>query len=515
MNRAMPRHERRKQIRLLKEQQKRKGVCYPPVTTLPNCKSDLKTVAEEKAVVQETTEEKLRIYQLLLPGLLNKLSRISDPRSPEKVKHKITVLMLYGILMFAFQMGSRRQTNREMTTPQLLENLKAVFSELEEMPHQDTLCRLLEEIDVTEIETIYIDLLRQLIGKKKFKNLLHRKRFLVAVDGTQKYVMRECWDERYLRRKIPGKESEHQYYAYVLEAVFVFSNGMVLPLLSEFLENSWELERIESDAVWKQDCELKAFRRLAKRLKQEFPRLRLTLLLDGLYANGPVMELCRKNRWKFIIVLKDGSLTTVWQDAEGLMRLDTEGDYRHEQMWQGRRQVFRWANGIEYEYEFERRKKYLQLNLVVCDESWPEIDKDSSEVTRTARHAWITNEPLTRENVHSLCNLGARKRWLHENCILKEKHHGYRYEHIFSYHWEAMRGYHYLMHIGRMLNEMAMHSVYLTEHVKETGMQSFIRNLREAVRNRELDTERLRRMAASPGQLRLLCEDNWKTRPAA
>ena len=83
------------------------------------------------------------------------------------------------------------------------------------MPHQDTLCRLLEEIDVTEIEITYIDLLRQLIGKK-FKDLLHRKRFLVAVDGTQKYVMRECWDERYLRRKIQERR-EYQYYAYVLE----------------------------------------------------------------------------------------------------------------------------------------------------------------------------------------------------------------------------------------------------------------------------------------------------------
>jgi hypothetical protein len=100
---------------------------------------------------------------------------------------------------------------------------------------------------------------------------------------------------------------------------------------------------------------------------------------------------------------------------------------------------------------------------------------------------------------------------LHENNILKEKHQGYRYEHIFSYHWEAMRGYHYLMHIGRMLNEMAMHSVYLTEHVKEFGEKSFINIFREAMRNRELDTERLRRLSASPGQLRLVYEDNWKT----
>lgn len=514
---AVPRHERRRLSRLLREQQKKEGFSYPPVTALPNRRSDLETAAEEKAAVQEATEEKLRIYRLLLPGLLNKLARIPDPRSPKKVKHKMTVLMLYGILMFAFQMGSRRQTNREMTTPQLLENLRAVFPELEEMPHQDTLGRLLEKIDITEIEIIYIGLLRHLISKKKFKHLLHRKRFLVAVDGTQKYVMHECWDERYLRRRITGKEGEHQYYAYVLEAVLVFSNGMVLPLLSEFLENSPELERIESDAVWKQDCELKAFRRLARRLKQEFPRLKLTLLLDGLYANGPVMEICRKNHWKFLIVLKDGSLTAVWQEAKGLMRLDTEGNFRHEQLWQGRRQIFRWVNGIEHEHEsgVGQQRKYFRFHLVVCDESWPEIAKNGSRVTRTARHAWITNEPLTRENVHSLCNLAARKRWLHENCILKEKHQGYQYEHIFSYHWEAMRGYHYLMHIGRMLNEMAMHSVYLTEHVRECGMQSFVRHFCEAMRNRELDLERLRRMAASPGQLRLVYDDDWKSKRLA
>jgi hypothetical protein len=51
----------------------------------------------------------------------------------------------------------------------------------------------------------------------------------------------------------------------VLEAVLVFTNGMVLPLMSEFLENSEELSAVENYEKWKQDCELKAFHRLAKR----------------------------------------------------------------------------------------------------------------------------------------------------------------------------------------------------------------------------------------------------------
>lgn len=198
--------------------------------------------------------------------------------------------------MFVFQMHSRRETNREMTTPQLLENLRLLFPELTDMPHQDTLCRLLESMDVVRIEDEYMGLLRKLIRKKTFRNLLHRKRYLVAMDGTQKYVMPEQWDPRYLRRRIQGKKDEYQYYAYVLEAVLVFANEMVLPLLSEFLENSKALESIEDEEKWKQDCERKAFHRLAGRLKKQFPKLPITLLLDGLYANGPVFETCRKKR---------------------------------------------------------------------------------------------------------------------------------------------------------------------------------------------------------------------------
>ncbi|CEO88895.1 hypothetical protein SSCH_2970002 [Syntrophaceticus schinkii] len=87
----------------------------------------------------------------------------------------MTIMMIYGILMFVFQMPSRRETNQEMTGPRLLKHLQAVFPELTDMPHQDTLCRLLEKMDVDQIEIAYIDMLRHLIYKKKFKNLLHQK----------------------------------------------------------------------------------------------------------------------------------------------------------------------------------------------------------------------------------------------------------------------------------------------------------------------------------------------------
>ncbi len=79
---------------------------------------------------------------------------------------------------------------------------------------------------------------------------------------------------------------------YILEASLAFENGMTIPLMSEFLSYT------EGDTgTNKQDCEQKAFRRLAGRLKSAFPKLRIMALLDGLYPSGPMMELLRKKKW--------------------------------------------------------------------------------------------------------------------------------------------------------------------------------------------------------------------------
>ncbi len=44
-------------------------------------------------------------------------------------------------------------------------------------------------------------------------------------------------------------------------------------------------------------------------------RLPIPLLLDGLYANGPVMQRGRGYHWQFMIVLGDQALSTVWQEV--------------------------------------------------------------------------------------------------------------------------------------------------------------------------------------------------------
>jgi hypothetical protein len=492
------RKEKKKAERALRAREKAEGLKAPVKAAIPNHKCGYKTVEEERLARQEATTEQIRVFRAKLPLLLGRLSKIEDPRNPKKVKHKHTVLMIYGILTFVLHMASRREANREMTRPMFIESLKLLFPELQDLPHNDTLMRLLARINVGEIESALIELVRKLIRNKKFVRYLVGHCYPIAIDGTQKFARDVLWTEECLEREVKkGDDSQTQYYVYVLEANLAFTGGMTIPLMSEFLNYA------EGDTdTKKQDCELKAFKRLAKRLKGEFGHLPIMVLLDGLYPNGPIVELCRKNRWNFMIVLQDKSLPSVWEEYAGLKKLETKNHFNT--IWGNRRQCFEWINDIEHYYGPKGRKKQI-VHVVVCEEKWEEVAKDSAEVvSKRSRHAWISSEPLCKANVCQRCNLGARHRWGIESGILVEKCHGYQYEHIFSYNWNAMKGYHYLMRLGHLINVLAQYSERLVEMVRELGMRGFIRFIRDTISGPWLDPLWVQKRLATPFQLRLI-----------
>ena len=122
---------------------------------------------------------------------------------------------------------------------------------------------------------------------------------------------------------------------------------------------------------------------------------------------------------------------------------------------------------------------------------------------KTSRHAWISSQPLNRDNVHERCNLGARHRWGIENNILVEKHHGYEYQHCFSENWKAMKGYHFLMRFGHLINILAQNTAFLAKMVYRLGVRGIIQFIRDTCKGPWLDADRIRQLQASPLQLRL------------
>ena len=464
------------------------------------------SIEHEREARTYAASEHARLINSVLPPLLLRLRSIKDTRQPKKIKHALSCLMLYGILIFVLHFASRREANTEITRPMFEHNLRLLFPELDTLPHADTLYRLLCKIEVTQIEQAHIDLLRRLIRKKKFANYLINNCYPIAIDGTQKVGNCSFWSDSLQQRRLSDAPSNsdlpqqpvYQYYVYVLEANLCFHNGMVIPLMSEFLD--YQQGDTEQN---KQDCETRAFHRLAERIKQAFPKLPVMLLLDGLYPSGPVLKRCRDYHWDFMIVLKDGSLPKLWEEYHGLLALSP--DQEHRQHWGERTQHFRWVNDIRYEYGPNGRH-HFDLHLVVCQEQWQAIDENSTIVTKTATHAWISARKLWRNNLHQRCNLAARHRWGIEICNLVEKHQGYRYEHLFAQNWNAMRGYHYLMRLAHLLNTLARFSSALAKQHLELGVRAFIKFVRSTFSGPWFDlagVAALQQRMQDPFQLRL------------
>lgn len=232
------------------------------------------------------------------PNFNKYLSGISEPRQEKKCDYQLKDLMWLSLLLLGLSLGSRNNYNQELRFSESLVLLNNLFGlNLESIPHGDTLAYLWEKLNPNDLEKLRHSMISTLIKGKYLDKFRFRGTFLVAFDGVELYR----WNERHCNNCLYAeiKEGKYQYFHRVLEAKIVCANGFAISIASEFIENTADKE---DD---KQDCELKAFYRLAAKVKKLFSRLSMTLLADSLYPNGPVLRRCSDYSWNYIFVLKD------------------------------------------------------------------------------------------------------------------------------------------------------------------------------------------------------------------
>lgn len=183
-----------------------------------------------------------------------------------------------------------------------------MWVELEEIPYCDTINDVFEKINIEEIRKYMI--IRLIRGKIIKKFLVRDKYYHVIIDGTGLATSRKKYNENCLvKNKTDKNGKEYQEYStYVLEAKLVVGD-MVFSIGSEFVENGETKEE-------KQDCEIKAFKRLAEKIKKEYKRLKIVISGDALYACKPVIDICKENRWKYIIRFKEGAIPSLYKEFE-------------------------------------------------------------------------------------------------------------------------------------------------------------------------------------------------------
>lgn len=345
--------------------------------------------------------------------------------------------------MFLCQLKARRQIGIKLRTVASAKTFGSLFS-LEQFPHGDTLADLCEKVDVKQVSGLSSRMIKNLIRKKVLnEHRLFGKYYMVAIDGTGTFRFKNRHCDYCLTRVHANGETD--YFHNVLEAKLITENGFAFSVMSEFIENG------PTENPSKQDCELRAFYRLAKRLKKSFKRLPLCLIMDALFANGVVFDIARENSWTFLITLQDGSLRTINDEYERLKDLQPENRLKRRIGKEKQTlQNYAWINDIAFT---DSKQKTHYVNVLECREVKP---GKNQEIIKT-KFKLVTNFYAENVNVVQLSN-GGRARWKIENEGFNvQKNGGYGLKHAYSEDPNGFKVFYLLMQIAHTIAQLIAH----------------------------------------------------------
>jgi len=368
------------------------------------------------------------------PDMNRWLDALPDPRRQDMCVYSGPHLWWQMILTFLLRHGTRNAFDGDRNSGELPENLLRLCAEEWDEDRLGTRRTVTctgntthhaSRIPVDAVAGIPLLMVRRLIQMRMLDDarLLGRWR-LVVIDGTLQDRGRDT----------PGKLAR---YRYVVEAKLVGPEGTMFPLMTEFVN-------VRDPILEKEDCELNAFRRLAKRLKAEFPRQALCLALDGLYPVHSVFDLCEQYEWMFIATLREGRQPIAWDEAVQTMMMSPS------HVSQGMRygedgcvqQTLRWTNQIPF------GKHTFQVLFA------GEISSSAATLW-----AWVTNFPLAHNTVHAIANQGGRKRNAIENVFNVEKNGGFGLEHAFCANDTASQNYHLIMQVAYIFAQLLINGI--------------------------------------------------------
>jgi hypothetical protein len=433
----------------------------------------------------------LKTSQHFFGDFENLFQPVHDPRHLGRITYPLAAMGFAGVWMFLCRLGARRQINHLLRgNGPSAAKFRALF-DVASCPHGDTVNALYARLNPAEVQEVVSRMVATLIRKKVlYRDRLLEHYFTIAIDGTGRLTFPERHCAHCLTQTHNGKTT---YYHPVLEAKLVTATGLVFSVMTEFIENPGENPT-------KQDCELKAFYRLADQLKRRFPRLPICLLLDGLFAGGPTFALCEQYQWKYLVVLTEEDLPSVHQELELLMPLAPEN---HLTVYTGvqskTKQVFRWMNDISYR---DSEKREHSLSVMECLETRPKRNGER----KTTRFKWLTNLKVKTNNIRILTNQGGRLRWKIENEGFNvQKNGGYALEHAYSRHPIAAKVFYYMLQIAHILAQLIEHgSLFRKAFPAGVGSAKNIAFcLLEAWRNLRLRSGQLEQLLSARVQIRL------------
>jgi hypothetical protein len=236
----------------------------------------------------------------------------------------------------------------------------------------------------------------------------------------------------YCLKRVYNKETEKEKTRWVhntLVASFVFLGHLKIPIYSAPLHakqlTQWENA---SDSLHKQECEIIALKRILPIFKNHFPRMKLVILLDGLYANRPAIRIIEKYKFGYTIVRKEDSFPLIAKACNE--RSATFGHAKN----------FTKKTVIIYEgWEIERRYEWFN-SIDIGDENGNlttnvlrlvETRKKEDEKNQLYKCEWLCSQRLSAKRCELVAR-NARLRWEIEDLFNAMKMRGFNLRHDYS-----------------------------------------------------------------------------------
>ncbi len=409
------------------------------------------------------------------------LDRLPDSRAQPACTYPTRFLAWWGLALYVFQLGSRRQLDydlRDGGRPVLANLNRLAGTALTSLPVHDTLDHFLGHVRQGGWEWLRTRVVQRLLRMKALDaaRLLGRPVLLIDATGLL------CFHRRHCPHCLTQRHGDRTLYLHhVLEAKLLGPGGLVVSLGSEFIDNADAADRGGKTAEEvKQDCELKALKRLLPRIKQDYPQLPFVLSLDNLYACGQVFALAQRYGWSFVVTFKQGRTPALWQEYQALLPACRENVLR--QAWADRpAQEFRWVTRLAYE---DSEQRLWKLNALECTET-------AADGTRQY-FAWLTTLPVSHKTVAEIAQKGGRDRWKVENeGFNRQKNSGLNLEHVYSTDPEKWKAYYLLLQIAFVLVQLLERGSLLRRLAEEAGrpvwklfgsLKNVARRLLESVR---------------------------------
>jgi hypothetical protein len=393
------------------------------------------------------------------------LDKVPDPRCQERITYRGRFLLWYGVLLFVGKLGSRRQLDfkyREAGTC-VLDNLNRLAqTDQETIPCNDTLDDHLAKVHAGPVADVRAKMINRLIRMRVLDEARVQGRLVAGVDGSGYLVFR--W--QHCPHCLTQKCGEATLYCHkVLEAKILGPAQTVLSLGTEFIDNQ-DLADSPSgtgEQQRKQDCELKASRRLLQGVRADFPQLQMCLSLDALYACGAGFQLGKDFRVALVIVFKEGSIPTLWQEFRTLLTLCPAN--RLEVSEDGWRHEYRWVDELHYT---DSDKRQWKLRAIQYHGEGPQGKK--------SEWAWLVSPDLvvSKATVQRVVWGAGRPRWWEENQGFNvQKNSGLNLEHAYS-EKEHFGAYYLLLQIAHVLLQLLEKGSLLRELARGAGKRSVV-----------------------------------------